>query len=62
MNTVIDNLAVVDTLTADVAVDDAAVMRSGSLPFSFSKAKQVVLVEGDAGLVLSYVGRLDTDT
>ncbi|HBQ02742.1 MAG TPA: type II secretion system protein GspE, partial [Halieaceae bacterium] len=37
-------------------------MRSGSLPFSFSKAKQVVLVEGDAGLVLSYVGRLDTDT
>ena len=62
MNTAADNLEVTDALETPALEETTAEARSGLLPFGFSQAKQVVLESNENGLILSYVGRLDTET
>ena len=46
----------------EVLSEGAPDVVGGLLPFGFSKANQVVLERSDSGLVLSHVGKLQTDT
>ena len=62
MNSATDNLDQVVPDTLEVPEDLSSETVGGLLPFGFSKANQVVLERGESGLVLSYVGRLQTDT
>jgi general secretion pathway protein E len=57
-----DNLDDVAAMPHEAAVELSSESVRGLLPFGFSKAHQVVLERGDDGLVLSHVGRLQTDT
>ena len=62
MNSATDNLDQVVPDTLEVPEDLSSETARGLLPFGFSKANQVVLERGESGLVLSYVGPLQTDT
>jgi len=62
VNTATDNLDDVTAMPLETAVELSSESVRGLLPFGFSKAHQVVLERGDDGLVLSHVGRLQTDT
>ncbi len=62
MNSATDNLEQVVPDALEVPEDLSSETVGGLLPFGFSKANQVVLERGESGLVLSYVGRLETDT
>ena len=62
MNTIADSLDSVASPVLEAADGSVPEMAGGLLPFGFSKTNQVVLERGDRGLVLSYVGKLHTDT
>ena len=66
MNSAADNMDQVDALPLEAAdqmlSEGAPEVAGGLLPFGFSKANQVVLERNDSGLVLSHVGKLQTDT
>ena len=62
MNLVADNLDQAISAPLEVIEDIAAEVTGGLLPFGFSKANQVVLERGEAGLILSHMGKLRTDT
>jgi general secretion pathway protein E len=62
VNTATDNLDDVTAMPLETAVELSSESVRGLLPFGFSKAHQVVLERGEDGLVLSHVGRLQTDT
>ena len=62
MNTIADSLDSAASPVLEVADGSVPEMAGGLLPFGFSKTNQVVLECGDRGLVLSYVGKLHTDT
>ena len=62
MNLVADNLDQAISAPLEVIEDIAAEVTGGLLPFGFSKANQVVLERDEAGLILSHMGKLRTDT
>ena len=62
MNLAADNLDQAISAPLEVIEDIAAEVTGGLLPFGFSKANQVVLERGEAGLILSHIGKLRTDT
>lgn len=62
MNTATDQIDEALALPVDAIEEDSFESTRGILPFTFSKANQVVLARGEEGLVLSHVGRLNTDT
>ena len=62
MNLAADNLDQAVSSPLEVIEDIAAEVTGGLLPFGFSKANQVVLERGEAGLILSHMGKLRTDT
>ncbi len=62
MNTVADSLDSAVPPMLEVADESVPEIVGGLLPFGFSKTNQVVLERGESGLVLSYVGKLHTDT
>ena len=62
MNLAADNLDQAVSSPLEVIEDIAAEVTGGLLPFGFSKANQVVLERGEAGLILSHIGKLRTDT
>jgi len=62
VNLAADNLDQAVSSPLEVIEDIAAEVTGGLLPFGFSKANQVVLERGEAGLILSHMGKLRTDT
>ena len=66
MNSAADSMDQVEALPLEAAdqmlSEGAPEATGGLLPFGFSKANQVVLERSDSGLVLSHVGKLQTDT
>ena len=62
MNTVADSFDSAVPPMLEVADKSVPEVVGGLLPFGFSKTNQVVLERGESGLVLSYVGKLHTDT